>query len=71
MRHHHGTEDGDLWPRIVAVAPAAERGLGTLREEHEPLDAALDLLAAVNLGGDEVEDGVGEAAPAQVSVAAA
>ncbi|WP_457493388.1 hemerythrin domain-containing protein [Streptomyces sp. P5_D11] len=62
LRHHHETEDDDLWPRIVAAAPATEHGLGALSEEHERLDAALDLLAAVNLSGDEVEDGAGEAA---------
>ncbi|WP_329536711.1 hemerythrin domain-containing protein (plasmid) [Streptomyces sp. NBC_01450] len=60
LRHHHETEDDDLWPRIVAAAPATEHGLGALSEEHERLDAELDLLAAVNLSGDE-EDGAGEA----------
>ncbi|WP_328624675.1 hemerythrin domain-containing protein [Streptomyces sp. NBC_00353] len=61
LHHHHETEDDDLWPRIVAAAPATDHGLGALSEEHERLDAALDLLAAVNLSGDEVEDGPGEA----------
>jgi hypothetical protein len=36
--------------------------LGALSEEHERLDTALDHLAAVNLGGDAVEHGAGEAA---------
>ncbi|MFD6972402.1 hemerythrin domain-containing protein [Streptomyces sp. NPDC059949] len=58
LRHHHETEDNDLWPRIVAAAPAMDHGLGELSGEHERLDAALDLLAAVNLSGGEVQDGV-------------
>ncbi|GGT02613.1 hemerythrin domain-containing protein [Streptomyces chromofuscus] len=62
LRHHHETEDNDLWPRIIAAAPAMENGLDTLSEEHERLDAALDLLAEVDLSGDEAEDGAGEAA---------
>ncbi|MFD7406505.1 hemerythrin domain-containing protein [Streptomyces sp. NPDC059866] len=61
LRHHHETEDNDLWPRIVAAQPATQPGLGALSEEHERLDAALDLLAAVNLSGDEVQGGPDEA----------
>ncbi|MGV9991628.1 hemerythrin domain-containing protein [Streptomyces sp. NPDC003374] len=61
LRHHHETEDNDLWPRIVAAVPATERELGALSEEHERLDTALDLLAAVNLNGDRPEDGAGVA----------
>ncbi|MGW1887586.1 hemerythrin domain-containing protein [Streptomyces sp. NPDC001970] len=59
LRHHHETEDEDLWPRIVAAAPATEHALDALSEEHERLDAALDLLAAVAVSGDEVEVEVG------------
>lgn len=61
LRHHHETEDKDLWPRIVAAAPATEHALDALSDEHERLDAALDQLAAVNMSGDEVGDGAGEA----------
>ncbi|MFD7445033.1 hemerythrin domain-containing protein [Streptomyces sp. NPDC059909] len=61
LRHHHEAEDEDLWPRIVTAASATEHELGVLSEEHERLDAALDLLAAVNMTGDEVEDGANEA----------
>ncbi|MEU8836960.1 hemerythrin domain-containing protein [Streptomyces sp900116325] len=53
LRHHHETEDDDLWPRIVAAAPATAHELGALTEEHERLDAALDRLAATNLGHGE------------------
>ncbi|WP_392757140.1 hemerythrin domain-containing protein [Streptomyces sp. LN590] len=53
LRHHHETEDDDLWPRIVAAAPAAAHELDALTEEHERLDAALDRLAATNLGHGE------------------
>jgi hypothetical protein len=62
LRHHHEAEDSDLWPRIIAAAPDTEHALAALSDEHEHLDAALDLLAAVNLSGDEVGDGAGEAA---------
>ncbi|MFD7440885.1 hemerythrin domain-containing protein [Streptomyces sp. NPDC059909] len=64
LRHHHETEDEDLWPRIVAAAPATEHALDALSEEHERLDAALDLLAAVAVSGDEAEGGAGEAGSA-------
>ncbi|WP_328891643.1 hemerythrin domain-containing protein [Streptomyces sp. NBC_00316] len=53
LRHHHETEDDDLWPRIVAAAPATAHELDALTEEHERLDAALDRLAATNLGHGE------------------
>ncbi|MGC5007792.1 hemerythrin domain-containing protein [Streptomyces sp. NBC_01724] len=53
LRHHHETEDDDLWPRIVAAAPATAHELDALTEEHERLDAALDRLAATDLGHGE------------------
>ena len=53
LRHHHETEDDDLWPRIVAAAPTTAHELDALTEEHERLDAALDRLAATNLGHGE------------------
>ncbi|MFE2538724.1 hemerythrin domain-containing protein [Actinacidiphila glaucinigra] len=52
LRHHHETEDEDLWPQIVATSPAAADALGDLSAEHERLDEALDALAAVALGDD-------------------
>lgn len=47
LRHHHQTEDDDLWPRITAKAPTAAQALGSLTDEHDQLDAALDRLAGV------------------------
>ncbi|WP_245939256.1 hemerythrin domain-containing protein [Actinacidiphila glaucinigra] len=52
LRHHHETEDEDLWPQIVATSPATADALGDLSAEHERLDEALDALAAVALGDD-------------------
>lgn len=49
LRHHHETEDEDLWPQIVATSPAAADALKDLSAEHERLDEALDALAAVVL----------------------
>ncbi|MFE7095539.1 hemerythrin domain-containing protein [Streptomyces erythrochromogenes] len=59
LRHHHQTEDDDLWPRIIAAAPAMERALDALSEEHEHLEAALDLLAAVAVDGGEPDGAAG------------
>ncbi|MFE2138245.1 hemerythrin domain-containing protein, partial [Streptomyces sp. NPDC059466] len=42
LRHHHHTEDDDLWPRITAKAPAAAQALDSLTDEHDELDTALD-----------------------------
>ncbi|MGW2964483.1 hemerythrin domain-containing protein [Streptomyces sp. NPDC001220] len=60
LHHHHESEDDDLWPRIVATAPAAAHALESLSEEHARLDAALNQLAAVAMnvneaGGDPSE----------------
>ncbi|MFB7288507.1 hemerythrin domain-containing protein [Actinacidiphila glaucinigra] len=52
LRHHHETEDEELWPQIVATSPATADALGDLSAEHERLDEALDALAAVALGDD-------------------
>ncbi|MFJ4467232.1 hemerythrin domain-containing protein [Streptomyces sp. NPDC089424] len=54
LRHHHETEDNDLWPRIAANAPEAARALGLLSEEHERLEGALDQLSAVDLQDNDV-----------------
>ncbi|QFZ72038.1 hemerythrin domain-containing protein [Streptomyces fagopyri] len=55
LRHHHETEDHDLWPRILKTAPDLVQGLHGLTDEHEQLDAALARLAAVVIseGGEE------------------
>ncbi|WP_053763545.1 hemerythrin domain-containing protein [Streptomyces sp. AS58] len=53
LRHHHETEDHDLWPQIVAATPGMATALDDLSEEHEELEDALDHLAAVNLSDDE------------------
>ncbi|MFD9006716.1 hemerythrin domain-containing protein [Streptomyces sp. NPDC059582] len=62
LRHHHATEDHDLWPRIIATAPAAAHELDSLSEEHERLDAALDQLAAVAVNGNEAGGNTSETA---------
>ncbi|MGC8919874.1 hemerythrin domain-containing protein [Streptomyces sp. PG2] len=58
VRHHHETEDEELWPLLTAAAPGAASALGALSEEHRRLDKALDALAAVALGD---EGGAGDA----------
>jgi hemerythrin-like domain-containing protein len=52
LRHHHESEDGDLWPLITATAPGVTDHLGDLSTEHHQLDAALDALAAVPVSGE-------------------
>ncbi|MEU6343730.1 hemerythrin domain-containing protein [Streptomyces sp. NPDC046977] len=59
LRHHHETEDEELWPQIVATAPDAAEGLKGLSEEHERLEDDLDRLAAVALTGDDAGAGAG------------
>ncbi|MER7682501.1 hemerythrin domain-containing protein [Streptomyces sp. NPDC096934] len=56
LRHHHESEDHDLWPRISKIAPDATQGLDALSGEHDLLDAALDRLAATGLPGSDVEN---------------
>ncbi|MEU6202748.1 hemerythrin domain-containing protein [Micromonospora musae] len=46
LRHHHESEDDDLWPMIEAVAPGTSEPLKALSDEHDALDAALDALEA-------------------------
>ncbi|MFE0512383.1 hemerythrin domain-containing protein [Streptomyces sp. NPDC058964] len=63
LRHHHEAEDNDLWPRIVAAAPATAHTLDALSEEHERLDTALDRLACVLISSGETgREGAGPAA---------
>ena len=46
LRHHHESEDHDLWPTLVAAAPSLAGPLDELSREHDRLDEALDRLAA-------------------------
>ncbi|MGW1543052.1 hemerythrin domain-containing protein [Streptomyces sp. NPDC002309] len=59
LRHHHETEDNDLWPRIVAMAPDTAHALAMLSEEHEHLEEVLDQLAAVDLDDNDVRAEIG------------
>jgi iron-sulfur cluster repair protein YtfE (RIC family) len=62
VRHHHETEDEELWPLVAAAAPDAAAALDALSEEHRRLDKALDALAAVALGdGSAGDEGAGDA----------
>lgn len=55
LRHHHETEDHDLWPLLLKSAPEAAAELERLSDQHERLDAALDALAGVPI--DDKTDG--------------
>ncbi|MGW1728212.1 hemerythrin domain-containing protein [Streptomyces sp. NPDC002306] len=79
LRHHHQTEDEDLWPRITANAPAATVDLDSLTDEHDQLDTALDRLAGVAVPAAEAvrgdalatsgpDDGDSPAAPGEATV---
>jgi hemerythrin-like domain-containing protein len=46
LRHHHESEDEDLWPLLTTAEPSLIDSLATLSGEHERLDGALDRLAA-------------------------
>ena len=46
LRHHHRSEDQDLWPTIVTAFPAVTDRFDELSREHDRLDEALDRLAA-------------------------
>jgi hemerythrin-like domain-containing protein len=46
LRHHHQSEDGNLWPIITTNAPELEDALRAMTEEHGQLDASLDALEA-------------------------
>ena len=46
LRHHHESEDGDLWPTIVEAAPSLAGRLDALSREHDTLDEALSRMAA-------------------------
>ncbi|MFG6193427.1 hemerythrin domain-containing protein [Nonomuraea sp. JJY05] len=64
LRHHHETEDHQLWPMIAAVAPEAAERFAVLSEEHDDLDIALDALGAVPIGEDGDRPGLRRAAEA-------
>jgi hypothetical protein len=46
LRHHHESEDRDLWPLLTEAEPSLVEPLTELSREHERLDPALDRLAA-------------------------
>src|SRR3546814_13487128 len=46
LRHHHGSEDGDLWPMLLRADNTLAGPLAALTREHHRLDDALDRLAA-------------------------
>jgi hypothetical protein len=52
LRHHHRSEDTDLWPLLASLAPGLSGGLDRLSREHRELDATLDALASVPIGPD-------------------
>jgi hypothetical protein len=61
LHHHHESEDGDLWPRLIAADPRVADGLASLSVDHDRLAAALDALAAVTIDGDD-RSALGQAA---------
>jgi len=46
LRHHHESEDRDLWPMLAGRSPSLGNPLHALTLEHDRLDGALDRLAA-------------------------
>jgi hemerythrin-like domain-containing protein len=44
LRHHHESEDTDLWPLIEREAPRTTESLDALSAEHGELESALDAL---------------------------
>ncbi|TMR93593.1 hemerythrin domain-containing protein [Nonomuraea basaltis] len=64
LRHHHETEDHQLWPMIAAVAPEVAAQLAVLSQEHDQLDAALDGLEAAPSREDGDRPGLQRAAEA-------
>ncbi|MER7440388.1 hemerythrin domain-containing protein [Micromonospora avicenniae] len=52
LRHHHESEDNDLWPLIESVAPGTSEPLNALSDEHHALDDALDALEAAPVPAD-------------------
>ncbi|MFI7635462.1 hemerythrin domain-containing protein [Nonomuraea sp. NPDC049400] len=60
LRHHHKTEDHQLWPMVAAVAPEAAERFAVLSEEHDELDA----IEAVPISQDGDRPGLRKAAEA-------
>jgi len=54
LRHHHETEDHNLWPLIEKIAPGTSAPLAGLSGEHEALDTSLDDLEAAATGSPEL-----------------
>lgn len=52
LRHHHESEDRDLWPIIRGAAPGLEPALAELTAEHERVEAALTTLEGVTFDDD-------------------
>ncbi|QVJ00669.1 hemerythrin domain-containing protein [Nocardiopsis eucommiae] len=67
LRHHHETEDHDLWPLLLESAPETAAELERLSDQHERLETALDALAGVPI--DDETDGA--SARAELRAAAA
>jgi iron-sulfur cluster repair protein YtfE (RIC family) len=45
LHHHHDSEDGQLWPLVIEIAPELADALADLSAEHQQLDTALEALA--------------------------
>lgn len=56
LHHHHESEDTMLWPLLEQIDPEAAAGLAELTGEHHSLDAALDALAAAEIGAAGAAD---------------
>jgi hemerythrin-like domain-containing protein len=50
LHHHHESEDEQLWPVVVELAPDLGEVFTQLGRDHERLAAALDAVAAVPVG---------------------
>jgi hypothetical protein len=46
LRHHHESEDRDLWVLLATAEPALHHDLGALTAEHDRLDDVLDRVLA-------------------------
>ncbi len=64
LRHHHESEDDELWPQLIAADPAAGPGLTALNREHDALDSGLDALAAAPVRDDADRPALAAAATA-------
>jgi hemerythrin-like domain-containing protein len=62
LRHHHESEDRELWALLRDAAPELADPLARLSREHSQLDAALDVLRGI--AGDARPDELAEACAA-------